>query len=233
MTKPTLLTIIIPVYNEASTIKELIARVLAADTLGLRREIIIVNDGSTDATSKLLNDIAHDSISIVCHAKNSGYGMAFRTALAQARGDIILTQDADLEHDPSNYPLLLEPIMAGHPVVYGSRLLSGQNRSYSRTYRLGIQFLTKLTNLLFDGSLTDLGAGHKAFRRKALEDLVLRSTGFEICPELSAKLLSKGVAILEVPVSYRPRTRAQGKKISWTDGVRWVWTLFSIRLAER
>lgn len=229
------LSVIIPVYNEEQTIHEVLERVAAvkADLGGIAMEIVIANDGSTDGTRRALDErrlppglpvhVYHSPI-------NLGKGAAVRLGLAFATGDILLIQDADLELDPAEYTRLLEPILAGRAdVVYGSRFLSPTSKVPLKA-RTANRFLTLLTNVLFGGRLTDMETAYKVMRREALEGLRLRCVGFDIEPELTARLLRAGRRIVEVPISYNPRTADEGKKMRWIDGVDAVYTLFKCRL---
>lgn len=223
------LSIIIPVYNERSTIEEVIDRVRAInlDTLGLEKEIIIIDDGSTDGTSEILerrkSDVTHVHFSRV----NFGKGAAIRVGLTYVTGDFMIIQDADLELDPNDYPLLLEPLVRGEAqVVYGSRFLK-QNPNICRLTRLANKFLTWLTRVLYGCRLTDMETGYKAFRADILKYLKLESLRFEFEPEVTAKVLKAGYSIHEVPISYNPRT--EGKKIGWRDGWAAVKTLLKWR----
>lgn len=224
------LSVLIPCYNERETIGEVVRRLKAT---GLDLEIIIVDDGSTDGTDEVLGALSDDGCKLVYHDRNRGKGAAIRTALEHATGDVVVTQDADLEYDPQDLPRLLEPIRAGRSsVVYGSRNLRPANvRSYL-TFYWGGRLLSWLTNVLYGSRITDEPTGYKMFRSELLRDLPLDSQRFEFCPEVTAKLLRRGYSILEVPISYRPRNFAEGKKIRWTDGVRAMWTLVRYRFSD-
>jgi glycosyltransferase involved in cell wall biosynthesis len=230
------LSIIIPVYNEERTIDELVERVGGVDLGCIEKEIIISNDGSTDATERIIDTARWrgDGRVQVHHAPiNLGKGAAVRLGLKYATGDIILIQDADLEFDPNEYGRLLEPITANRAeVVYGSRFL-GRNDRIPTATRLANRFLTALTNLLFRARLTDMETAYKVLRRSALDGIRLRAVGFDIEPELTAKLLKAGRRIVEVPVTYNPRTAAEGKKIGWIDGVDAIYALLKCRLTRR
>ena len=227
------LSVIIPVYNEEQTIQEVLERVAAVDLGAIEKEIVIANDGSTDGTRRAIDErrlppalpvhVYHSPI-------NLGKGAAVRMGLAFATGDVLLIQDADLELDPNEYASLLQPILDGRAdVVYGSRFLAPSGRVPART-RAANRFLTILTNLLFGGRLTDMETAYKVMRRSALDGLRLRCVGFDIEPELTARLLRAGRRIVEVPISYNPRTEDEGKKMRWVDGVDAVYTLFKCRL---
>jgi glycosyltransferase involved in cell wall biosynthesis len=229
------LSVIIPVYNEEQTIQEVLARVAAVELDGIEKEIVIANDGSTDGTRRAIDGrqlppgvpvhVYHSPI-------NLGKGAAVRLGLAFGTGDVLLIQDADLELDPNEYSLLLKPILDGRAdVVYGSRFLSPTGRVPAKT-RAANRFLTTLTNLMFGGRLTDMETAYKVMRRTALEGLRLRCVGFDIEPELTARLLRAGRRIVEVPISYNPRTENEGKKMRWVDGVDAVYTLFKCRFTS-
>jgi glycosyltransferase involved in cell wall biosynthesis len=228
------LSIVIPVYNELETIAEVIDRVRAVD-LAMEKEIIVSNDGSTDGSAELLQEVATNLPGLVTvHTSpiNLGKGAAVRLGLSYATGDIVIIQDADLELDPKEYTQIIDPILAGQAdVVYGSRFLGKRNRIRLRT-RLANRFLTTLTNLLFGARLSDMETAYKAFRRQVLEGLELRCVRFDFEPEITAKLLLAGYQIHEVPISYTPRTEDEGKKISWIDGIEAVYTLLRCRFLE-
>ena len=226
------LSVIIPVYNEEQTIDEVIAKVSSVELPGVEKEFVIANDGSTDATRGIIDKRQWPSGSPVhvYHSPiNLGKGAAVRIGLAFATGDVLLVQDADLELDPSEYGRILEPITSNRAdVVYGSRFL-GENRRIPGRTRAANRFLTALTNLLFGSRLTDMETAYKVMRREALAGVRLRTVGFDIEPELTAKLLLAGRRIVEVPISYTPRTTEQGKKMRWIDGVDAVYTLLKCR----
>ncbi len=227
------LSIIIPVYNEAATVAQVIERVLEVELDTIEKEIVAVNDGSTDGTDAVLATLAArwpNPLKIVHHEQNRGKGAAIRTALEHVTGDIIITQDADLEYDPQEYPNLLAPFEdPAVQVVYGSRNLHRNPRS-SWSFYWGGRLLSWIANLLYGSHITDEPTGYKALRADLLRSLDLQSDGFEFCPEVTSKVLRRGIEIHEVPISYRPRSFTEGKKINWCDGLRAIWTLLKYRL---
>ena len=229
------LSVIIPVYNEEQTIDEVIARVAAVELGGVEKEFVIANDGSTDGTRAIVDARtwpSGSSVHVYHSPINLGKGAAVRIGLAFATGDVLLVQDADLELDPSEYNRLLEPLIANRAdVVYGSRFLNA-NRCIPRRTRMANRFLTLLTNVLFGARLTDMETAYKVMKREALDGIRLRSVGFDIEPELTAKLLLAGRRIVEVPISYKPRTADEGKKMKWIDGVDAIYALLKCRVAR-
>jgi glycosyltransferase involved in cell wall biosynthesis len=227
------LSIVIPVYNEEQTIGEVLERVWAVDLGDIEREVIIANDGSNDGTGKAIDASrwSHDPrLKNYNSPINLGKGAAVRIGLQFATGDILLVQDADLELDPNEYRRLLAPILDGRAdVVYGSRFLNSSGRVALRR-RLANRLLTLLTNLLFWAQLTDMETAYKVFTREALDGIRLRCVGFDFEPEITAKFLTKGRRIVEVPIGYRPRTRNEGKKIRWVDGLDAIYALIKCRL---
>lgn len=230
------LSVVIPVHNEASTIEEVLDKVVAVELDGIEKEIIVSDDGSTDGSLELVqrSHLAQaDLVQVYASPVNFGKGAAVRHGFNVATGDIILIQDADLELDPQEYSLLLAPILAEEcQVVYGSRFKASDNPKVPLKSRLANQFLTTLTNLLFKGSLTDMETAYKVFRAEVLHGIKLKRVGFDFEPEITAKLLKRGYRIQEVPISYNPRTTYEGKKIGWRDGLEAIWTLFSCRFFE-
>ena len=229
------LSIIIPVYNEEQTIGDVIERVWTVDLGGLEREVIIANDGSSDGTRRAIDGsrwINDPRVKTYNSPINLGKGAAVRLGLAFATGDILLVQDADLELDPNEYGRLLAPILEGRTdIVYGSRFLDPSGRVALRR-RLANAFLTKLTNLLFGGRLTDMETAYKVFRREALYGIRLRCVGFDFEPEITARVLKAGRKIVEVPIAYKPRREDEGKKIRWIDGVDAIYALFKCRVGR-
>ncbi|MCB9109060.1 MAG: glycosyltransferase family 2 protein [Anaerolineales bacterium] len=223
------LSVIIPVYNEETTLEEIIARVRRT---GLVHEMIIVDDGSTDESPAVLSRLqnsASPSLRILRHSRNRGKGAAMRTGLAAATSELVLVQDADLEYDPADYPALLAPFVdPAVEVVYGSRNLQ-RNPKSSLAFYWGGRLLSWITNWLYGSRITDEATGYKVIKTELLRDIGVETDGFEFCPEVTAKLLQRGVTIYEVPISYQPRTRQEGKKIQWRDGAIAIWTLVKYR----
>lgn len=228
---PMKLSIIIPVFNEHKSIKELIKRVQATK---LANEIVIVDDCSCDGTRDILAELdGKNGIRMILHDKNRGKGAAVRTGLEAARGDIILIQDADLEYDPRDYPVLLKPIQEGiADVVYGSRFLGGPRRATMFWHMIANKLLTFATNILFNTILTDMETGYKVFRREVTEGMHLRANRFDFEPEFTAKILKRHYRIFEVPISFNPRDYSEGKKIKLKDAFAAIWTLFKYRIVD-
>ncbi len=221
-----------PVYNEARTIVAVIERVLQAP-VDLAKEIIVVDDASTDGTRQLLQNMSSGEIRLVLHDVNQGKGAAIRTGVAHATGDIVLIQDADLEYDPRDYPLLLEPILEGHAdVVFGNRFHGGPHRVLYFWHYAANRFLTLLTNLLTGLNVTDMEVGYKVFRRDVLRRLTLTSDRFGFEPEVTVKVAKLGCRVYEVPIRYYGRTYQEGKKITWRDGVAALFHLLRYRFFD-
>jgi len=248
------LSILIPAYNERQTIQGILARVravdlvvevqdgsldysLPADAKGLVRlekEIIVVDDGSTDGTRDILQQEAgQEDVRVVFHETNQGKGAAVRTAIQHATGDILLIQDADLEYDPRDYPALLQPIIEGRAdVVYGSRFLGGPRKAMLFWHAAGNKLLTFITNILYDAILSDMETCYKVFRSDVIKDIPLHARRFEFEPEVTAKVLKRGYRIYEVPITYTGREYEEGKKITWRDGFSALWTLIKYRFVD-
>ncbi len=213
------LSVIIPVYNEKNTIEEIIHRVLNVE-IGLEKEIIVVDDCSQDGTRDILEGLNHLNIKVYFHSKNQGKGAALQTGFSKAEGDIILIQDADLEYDPREYPILLEPILDGRAdAVYGSRFLGGPHRVLFFWHYIGNRFLTTFSNMLSNLNLTDMETCYKAFKRETLNKITVKSKRFGFEPEITTKLAKLKCKIYEVPISYSGRDYSEGKKIGWKDGI--------------
>jgi len=225
------LTVIVPVYNEADTVVELLERVLATS---VSKQVIAVDDGSTDGSREIIERFAgeHPEVELVCHDANRGKGAAVRTAIPRASGRYTIVQDADLEYDPADYGTLLAAAREqGARVVYGSRILGSRNRSYHRYY-WGGRFVSLVASILYGRWITDEPTCYKLFDTALLQSLPLREEGFGFCAEATAMVCRLGERILEVPISYHPRSIEQGKKIRWTDGLAAVWILLKHRFAH-
>lgn len=211
------LSIVIPVYNEAGSIMEILGRVRSVPQ---DKEIIVVDDGSTDGTTQRLKEMAEEDVKIIFHPKNRGKGAALRTGFEHVTGDIVIIQDADLEYQPSEYGRLIEPILDGRAdVTYGSRFLGGPHRVLFFWHYVGNKFLTLVSNMSTNLNLTDMETCYKAFRASLLQDFVVKSNRFGIEPEITAKFAKLGCRIYEVPISYSGRGYEEGKKITWRDGL--------------
>jgi len=226
---PPTLSVIIPVYNEKKSLLEIIRRV---QSVPIEKEIILVDDCSTDGTRDLLHDLEKQEIKVWYHEKNQGKGAALRTGFQHATGEFVIVQDADLEYDPSEYLKLLQPILDGRAdVVYGSRF-SGHRSNMTSLHTLGNLFLTGVTNLFYRTSITDMETCYKLFRRETIQGIRIECNRFNFEPEVTAKLLKRGLRIVEVPISYSGRSFSEGKKITWRDGFSAVWTLIKYRFTE-
>jgi len=232
------LSIIIPVYNEEATVSKIIAKVKKVKLPeGLDKEIVVVDDGSSDRSARVLEETS--GIKFFRHSKNKGKGAAIRTGLEKATGGIVLIQDADLEYDPNDYFRLVSPILEGKTkVVYGTRLKTlplvffGKAKTPFVAHYLGNRFLSFVTNILYGGSLTDMETCYKVFKRQVVAKMKLESNRFEIEPEITAKILRAGHKILEVPIKTKPRGYEEGKKITWKDGFGAIWTLLKYKFVE-
>jgi glycosyltransferase involved in cell wall biosynthesis len=227
------LSIVIPVYNELKTIEQVI-RPVQGTILSIDKEILIVDDGSTDGTRELLAELQHKyQINVHFHQTNTGKGGALRTGFAAATGDIIIIQDADLEYDPNEYPQLLAPIIDGRAdVVYGSRFIGGARSVTSFSHYYGNKLLSFCCNLLSNLSLTDEATCYKVFKREVLQGLNLESNSFALEPEMTVKIARAGYTIFEVPISYNGRSHTEGKKITWKDGVEAIATMVKYRFFD-
>ena len=222
------LSVVIPVYNEKKTLSELICRV---EAVKLEKEIIIVDDASTDGTRDLLKKYEEqERFKVIYQSKNAGKGSALRAGFDKAEGEIIIVQDADLEYDPKEYPLLVEPILDGRAdVVYGSRFLGGTHRVFFFWHYVGNKILTTLSNMCTNLCLTDMETGYKVFRRTVLDSFILKCNRFGFEPEFTSKVARHAFRIYEVPISYSGRGYEEGKKIDWKDGVAALWFIFRFR----
>lgn len=224
-------SIIIPSYNEAKTLPKIIEKLLLVK-LNLLKELIIVNDGSTDETPEVIKKYSKNrNIKIIVNSRNLGKGASIKKALKQAKGSIILIQDADLEYNPQEIPALLKPFEQNDAmVVYGSRILKKNPESHW-TFSLGGKLLTLITNILYGTGITDEATGYKLFKKEVIKNLSLKSKGFEFCPEITAKIAKQKIKIWEVPISYNPRNISE-KKIKWWDGFKAIYYLFKYRLTD-
>lgn len=227
------LSVIIPCYNEAATIVDVLDRV---EEVGLADEIIIVDDGSTDGTRDILREIeaeARPAVRVLYHEHNQGKGAALVTGFAQATSDILLIQDADFEYDPREYPQLIKPLQEGiATVVYGSRFLGGPRKAMNFWNMVANKSLTLFTNILYNAILSDMETCYKVFRSDVVKGIPIHARGFEFEPEITAKVLKRGIRIYEVPISYNGREWTEGKKIKWTDAPIALWTLLKYRFTD-
>jgi glycosyltransferase involved in cell wall biosynthesis len=225
------LSVIIPIYNEVESIREIVKRVQETK---LAWEIVLVDDGSIDGTRGLLKEMdGKDNVHVVLHEKNQGKGAAVRTGFDAAKGDILLIQDADLEYDPRDYPTLVKPLEEGiADVVYGSRFLGGPRRVVMFWHMIANYMLTFMTNILYNTILSDMETGYKVFRKEVITGMPLHAKRFDFEPEFTAKVLKRKYRIYEVPISFNPRDYSEGKKIKLKDAFEAVWTLFKYRFVD-
>jgi len=226
------LSIVMPVFNEKNTIKEIISRIQSVD-VGIKKEIILVDDCSNDGTREILEKIDQNNIKVYFHKKNQGKGAALQTGFSKVEGDIILIQDADLEYDPREYPRLLEPILDGRAdAVYGSRFLCGPHHVIFFWHYVGNKILTTLTNMTSNLNLTDIETCYKVFKKEILDKINLKSKRFGFEPEITIKLAKLKCRIYEVPISYSGRDYSEGKKIRWKDGVSAIFHIFKYKFFD-
>ncbi len=234
-TPPTLrkLSVVVPVFNERNTLVEILRRMRAVELPdGLECEIIVVDDGSDDGTRDVLKQLGDSTVRVVMHDVNRGKGAAVRTGLRHSNGEYVLVQDADLEYDPEDWPRLLAPVLRGRArVVYGSRF-TGERRNMLFLHWIGNRFLSLTTNILYNTTLSDMETCYKLIDRRLLEEMALRANAFDIEPEITAKILKRGIRIYEVPISYAGREFEEGKKITWRDGFAALWTLVKYRFRD-
>lgn len=228
-----MVSIVMPVYNEAGSVEEMVRRVKETQ---IDKEILVVDDGSSDGTKDILQRMQEEdnNIKVFYHEENLGKGAALKTGFRHCRGEIVITQDADLEYDPREYEALIAPIIQGYAdVVYGSRLSGGRpQRVYLFWHKVGNRFLTLLTNILYNNTLTDMETGYKVFRKTVLESFTLRSNGFSIEPEITAKVFRHNWRVYEIPISYYGRTYHEGKKITWRQGFSAMFALLWYRIFD-
>jgi glycosyltransferase involved in cell wall biosynthesis len=225
------LSVIVPVYNERTTVAEVIRRIRAAD-VPLAVDVVVVNDGSSDGTDKVLAAIEDSTVKVMNHPDNRGKGAAIRTGLAEVRGDLVLIQDADLEYDPDDWPRLLDPILKGKTrVVYGSRF-TGERMNMLPSHWVGNRILSLVTNVLYSSTLSDMETCYKVFDRKVIAGITIESDRFDFEPEITAKVLRRGHRIYEVPISYAGREIDEGKKITWRDGFGALKALVKFRFSR-
>jgi glycosyltransferase involved in cell wall biosynthesis len=227
------LSVVVPVFNERNTLVEIVRRMRAVELPdGIEREIIVVDDGSNDGTRDVLNQLGDSTVRVVLHEANLGKGAALRTGFAHATGDYVLVQDADLEYDPEDWPKLLNPVLRGRArVVYGSRF-TGERRNMLLMHWIGNRFLSMTTNVLYNTTLSDMETCYKLVERELLGQMKLNAIRFDIEPEITAKVLKRGIRIYEVPISYSGREFDEGKKITWRDGFSALWTLVKYRFRD-
>jgi glycosyltransferase involved in cell wall biosynthesis len=227
------LSVVVPVFNERTTLVEVIRRMRTVELPdGIEREIIMIDDGSTDGTRDVLRQLGDSTVRVLMHDANRGKGAAVRTGLQVASGDYVLIQDADLEYDHEDWPKLIAPVLRGRArVVYGSRF-TGERRNMLFLHWVGNRLLSLVTNVLYNTTLSDMETCYKLVDRSLMLDLELRSNRFDIEPEITAKILKRHIRIYEVPISYTGREFDEGKKITWRDGFAALWTLAKFRFAD-
>ena len=227
------LSVVVPVYNERNTLVEIVRRMRAVELPdSIEREIIVIDDGSDDGTRDVLKQLGDSTVRVILHPHNRGKGAAVRTGFEHATGDYVLVQDADLEYDPEDWPRLLAPVLSGKArVVYGSRF-TGERRNMLFLHWMGNRFLSLVTNVLYNTTLSDMETCYKLVDRALLDELDLHADKFDIEPEITAKILKRKVRIYEVPISYTGREVDEGKKITWTDGFAALYTLVKYRFRD-
>ncbi len=227
------LSVVVPVFNERNTVVEILRRMRAVELPpGIDLEILIVDDGSTDGTREVLSQLGDSTVRVVLQPANAGKGAAVREGFAHVTGDLVLVQDADLEYDPEDWPKLINPVLRNKAlVVYGSRF-TGERRNMLFLHWMGNRFLSLMTNMLYNTTLSDMETCYKLVDRRVLDRMTLRSNRFEIEPEITAKILKMGVRIYEVPISYAGREFDEGKKITWRDGFSALATLVKYRFTD-
>jgi glycosyltransferase involved in cell wall biosynthesis len=225
------LSVIIPVYNEERTLRTILDKVLKVE---INKEIIIVDDYSKDGSREIIREYGKlPNVKAVFHERNYGKGKAIRSGIQHVTGDIVVIQDADLEYEPEDYPKLVEPILQGKTnVVYGSRELGTTHQHSYFSFYIGGKFLSWLANLLYGSHITDEPTCYKVFKADLLKSIPMNCVRFEFCPEVTAKVLKRGEGIIEIPIRYYPRTKNEGKKIRWKDGVEAIWTLLKYKFVE-
>ena len=230
--KTIFLSVVVPVYNEVNTIEEIVMRIQATPYV---KEIIIVDDGSTDGTREKLLELERlPGVKVLSHEHNRGKGAALRTGFSKSKGDVIIVQDSDLEYNPAEYGALLQPILDGNAdVVYGSRFLGGPHRVLYYWHSVGNHLLTTISNMFSDLNLTDMETGYKVFRREVIVGMTLKSNRFGFEPEFTSKVARNGWRVYEVPISYSGRTYQEGKKIGWKDGVLALFAIIRFNIFDK